>query len=221
MNYILSMLIGYIFGCSHMAYYISKRKNINLKENGSKNYGTSNAMALIGKKAGMLVFVHDFLKSFLAVVLIGFLFPNSNGADVLAGCAAVVGHIFPFYLHFDGGKGFASFIGVSFALFPLPSLLALVVVLLLAFISDYIVIATCSFIIFTPVFAFIKGDVIGGIILFSTALLIVWKHKENIVNLLSNNGKEMSVKKVVFHGSYKMDSTTQEGDVDEKKSEEK
>ena len=195
-----------------MAYYISKKKNINLKENGSKNYGTSNAMALIGKKAGILVFVHDFLKSFLAVVLIGFLFFVAKGADILAGCAAVVGHIFSFYLHFDGGKGFASFIGVSFALFPLPSLLALVVVLLLAFISDYIVIATCSFIIFTPVFAFIKGDAVGGFILLLTSLLIVWKHKENIGNLVSHNGKEMSVKKVVFHGTYKIEPSSKEID---------
>lgn len=197
-KYIISIFIGYLLGSSNMAYYIGKIKKVDIKNNGSGNYGTSNVVALIGKRAGTLVFIHDFLKSLIAVVIIGFLFPTAKYADMLAGCFAIVGHIFPFYLKFDGGKGFASYIGVGFALFPIPSLIALVVALLIALICDYMVVATCSFIVVIPLIAFLKGDTIATIILSLTSLLIVWKHKDNILNLVKKNGKEMKIKRALI-----------------------
>ena len=202
-HYIVSILIGYLLGSSSMSYYISKIKKIDLKNNGSKNYGTSNTFALIGKKAGVAVFIHDFLKSMIAVVLIEFLFPTSMYASVIAGCFAVIGHIFPFYLKFDGGKGFASYIGLGFALFPLPTLVVLIIAMLAAFICDYMVVATCSFLITIPIIAILKGDWFVTILLILTSCIIAWKHKDNFVNLITKNGKEMKIKSA-FSKKYKV-----------------
>lgn len=200
-HYLVSILIGYLLGSSSMSYYISKIKKVDLKNNGSKNYGTSNTFALIGKKEGIVVFIHDFLKSMVAIVAVEFLFPEAIYANVLAGCFAVIGHIFPFYLKFDGGKGFATYIGLSFALFPLPSLILLIIAMLIAFICDYMIAATCSFLVIVPIIAILKGDPFVTALIVLTSLIIAWKHKDNFINLVTKNGKEMKIKSA-FNKKY-------------------
>jgi glycerol-3-phosphate acyltransferase PlsY len=186
-----------------MAYYISKMKHVDIKGQGSKNYGASNTVALAGKRAGALVFTHDFLKAVVAVLLASFLFPQTSAAGTVAGCASVFGHIFPFYLKFDGGKGFASFIGVAIALYPIEGLVVLVVSLVLALVSDYIVASTFMFILTMPILALIQGDYVSFTLLFATAILIVWKHKNNIKNLITKNGKEMRIRTVLNRNAKK------------------
>jgi glycerol-3-phosphate acyltransferase PlsY len=137
MEYIIAILIGYFFGCSSMSFYISKIKNIKLKENGSKNYGASNTLMLVGKKAALLVLVHDILKSFLAMKLLEFMFDGTLYIGVIAGICAIFGHIFPFYLKFNGGKGFASYIGLLFGINPLFALINIFVIVIVSFLSNY------------------------------------------------------------------------------------
>lgn len=194
MAYILSAIIGYLLGCSSMSYYIGRFKKINIKEQGSKNYGASNTVLLIGKRAGLAVFIHDFLKAVIAVFLASWLFPTAEYAGVVAGCASIVGHIFPFYLKFDGGKGFASFIGMSFALFPMFALVVFIVAFLLALVIDYIVVATFIFITAVPIIALWQGEYLKALIIFSITLLIFFKHRENIKNLITRNGKESRIR---------------------------
>ena len=139
-SYFIIIIIGYLLGCSSMSYYISKFKKVNLQEKGSKNLGTSNTMAVLGWKYGVLVGIHDIGKSIIAVVLAKYLFPDLELAGFLAGIASVLGHIFPFYLKFKGGKGFASYFGMTLALNWKLALIVALVVVILTLITDYIVV---------------------------------------------------------------------------------
>ena len=97
MKYILAILLGYFLGCSSMSFYLSKWKKVDNRSHGSKNLGASNAMILMGWKAGILVALHDIGKAALAVILAQIIFPNVVNIGAVAGVAAVFGHIFPFY----------------------------------------------------------------------------------------------------------------------------
>ena len=183
-----------------MAFYISKIKKVDFKGQGSKNYGASNATLLAGKKAGAIVLVHDILKSVIAVILCRILFGDRFGA--IAGCCAVIGHIFPFYLRFDGGKGFASFIGASIAVSPLYGIIIILIAIALAALFDYIVAATFSFISLIPVCLFITNEFIVAIVFTVTAAIILIKHRQNLINLITKNGKESKIRPVLFKKRY-------------------
>lgn len=198
------ILLGYLIGCSSMSFYISKVKKINLKEQGSKNLGASNTLALVGKKAGLAVLVHDVLKSFLVILIIRLCMkiPYNQVGWLLAvaGVFAVVGHIFPFYLKFKGGKGFATYIGVVMGLDWRLFIGIVLLIFLVAFITDYIVAGTFSTITVAPLYFAWQQEWVVAAILLSCSLLILYKHRENIVNL--KNGKEMKVRSA-FANKYK------------------
>ena len=103
MAYILIVLAAYLMGCSNLALYISKMKQVDIRTGGSGNLGASNATALLGWRIGILVALHDIGKAALAVMLAKLYFPELPLAGAVAGVASVLGHIFPFYLKFKGG----------------------------------------------------------------------------------------------------------------------
>ena len=191
---LLTLLIGYLLGCSNMAYYISHAKSIDLRAGGSRNLGASNAMALLGWKAAVAVGLHDILKAAVAVLVVRFLFPGMSYLPAAAGTAAVFGHIFPFWLGFRGGKGFASFLGMVLALnwkFALGLMLAVAVITL---ITDYIVFGTFTSILVAPVFfGVFCRDLPTTLIVAAASLLILYKHRENIVRL--RNGTEIGLRR--------------------------
>lgn len=198
------ILLGYLIGSSSMSFYISKAKKVNLKEEGSKNLGASNTLALMGKKAGLAVLVHDVLKSFLVITIIRLCMhiPYNQVGWLLAigGVFAVVGHIFPFYLKFKGGKGFASYIGVVMGLDWRLFLGIVVLIVVAAFITDYIVAGTFSTITVAPIYFLFRQEWLVAVILLAGSLLILYKHRENIVSI--KNGKEMKVRSA-FANKYK------------------
>ncbi len=185
MMYFLPLLLGYLMGCSNMALYISRLMKKDLRAGGSGNLGASNAAILLGWKAGILVGIHDIGKAFLAVFLARQLFPGLEYAGAAAGVASVIGHIFPFYLKFKGGKGFASYFGLTLALNWRLALCIAVLVILVTLITDYIVMGTFSTITLVPAYiGFTTHNLIlAGILLVGTAV-IFYKHRENIVRLL-------------------------------------
>lgn len=206
--YVGILLLAYLIGSSSMSFYISKFKKINLKEKGSKNLGASNTLAVIGKKAAAAVLVHDVLKSFFAILAVRFLFdiPYNEVHWLLAavGVAAVVGHIFPFYLRFKGGKGFATYIGLIFGLDWRLFLAVVFLIFVVAFITDYIVAGTFSTIAAGPVYyALIQPNLWVALIVTAGSLVILWKHRENIQNL--KNGNEMKIRSA-FQNKYKQAS---------------
>lgn len=184
LKYFLVILLAYIMGASSMSYYLAKINKVDLRSKGSKNLGASNAMILMGWKAGILVGIHDIGKSALAVILANTLVPELPYIGVIAGVASVLGHIFPFYLRFKGGKGFASFIGMALALNWKFTLILLVVLVLVTLITDYIVVGTVTTIVSFPVYmGFDSRGYITPLILLIATVVIIYKHRENFVKI--------------------------------------
>jgi len=185
MGYLIASLLGYILGCSNLAYYISRAAQKDIRKDGSGNLGASNATILFGWKAGVSVALHDIGKALLAVILAKALFPELEYVGAAAGVAAVLGHIFPFYLKFKGGKGTASFFGLTIALNWKLALAAFLILLLATIITDYIVIGTFSTIVTVPVYiGFFAHNLILAAIVCIASFTIFWKHRENIGRML-------------------------------------
>lgn len=196
MGYLIVILLGYLLGCSNMALYISNAKKVDMRSGGSGNLGASNATVLLGWGAGILVAVHDIGKSILAVMLARLLFPELEHAGAAAGVASVLGHIFPFYLKFRGGKGFASYIGMILALNWKFALVILALVVLVTVVTDYIVAGTTLTIISSPVYlGLTSGSWLLAAILCVATVVILYKHRMNYVNIYK--GKELGLRGAV------------------------
>lgn len=183
-KYFIVIIFAYIIGSSSMSLYLSKWKGVNIREKGSKNLGASNAMIVMGWKAGILVGLHDIGKATLAVFLAKCFFPDSTYIGVVAGVAAVIGHIFPFYLKFKGGKGFASFIGMALAINWKCALVLMLVVVAVTLITDYIVVGTMTTIISFPAYmGWETRNYIIPLIILIASVVIIYKHRENLVRI--------------------------------------
>ena len=193
MGYLIVILAAYLVGSSNMAYYIAKHKQVDMRERGSGNLGTSNAAIVLGWGPGIAVGVHDIGKAVLAVLLAELLFPGLEYAGASAGVACVLGHIFPFWLRFKGGKGFAPYLGMALALNWKMALVILAAVLLITLVTDYLVLGTFTTIAAVPVWLGIANQsiVLALILLIATAA-ILYKHRENITRL--RNGTEIGLR---------------------------
>ena len=182
-------LIGYLLGCSNMALYVSKLKGVDLRQTGSKNLGASNTYLTFGMGWAALVFLHDAGKAALAIYLSHRLFPAVPAVGHVAGAAAVLGHMFPFYLRFRGGKGFAAYLGTILMLNWRFGLIMLVVVAGITLITNYIVIGTVTTVTVYPIFTAIVTRSLTAVAVLSLAsIVILWKHRENYVRIA--NGTE-------------------------------
>ncbi|MBR6526466.1 MAG: glycerol-3-phosphate acyltransferase [Lachnospiraceae bacterium] len=195
MEYTAAILLSYLIGSSSMSWYLSKIKKVNLRAGGSGNLGASNAVALMGWKAGILVGVHDIGKSILAVLLAQMLFPGVEYIGAVAGVSSVLGHIFPFYLKFKGGKGFASYLGMTIALNWRLALVILLIVVLVTLITDYIVVGTVTTVLSVPTYLGITSHswILAAILCVAT-VVILYKHRENYVRIY--NGTELGFRGV-------------------------
>ncbi len=193
MGYLIVILAAYLVGSSNMAYYIAKHKQVDMRERGSGNLGTSNAAIVLGWGPGIAVGVHDIGKAVLAVLLAELLFPGLEYAGAAAGVACVLGHIFPFWLRFKGGKGFAPYLGMALALNWKMALVILAAVVLITLVTDYLVLGTFTTIATVPVWLGIANQsiVLALILLIATAA-ILYKHRENITRL--RNGTEIGLR---------------------------
>lgn len=184
MYYILVAIFAYILGSSSMSLYISKWKKVDIRDKGSRNLGASNAMLIFGWKYGILVGLHDIGKAAFAVILARLLFPNLEHIGIVAGVFSVLGHIYPFYLKFKGGKGFASYLGMTFALNWKLAFILLLLVVLVTWITDYIVVGTALTVLTVPAYYGISthGWIAPAILLIATGV-ILYKHRMNFVKI--------------------------------------
>ncbi len=116
-------MIGYVFGLFQTAYLYGKLHGIDIRNYGSGNAGTTNTLRTLGTKAGLIVLLGDIMKCILAIVLTNLLFRNSHADEIYllkiyAAAGAILGHNFPFYLHFKGGKGIAATAGMILSFHP-------------------------------------------------------------------------------------------------------
>lgn len=185
MEIVLSGLIGYILGSLSPSALFARLKNKDLRKEGTGNLGATNTMLVMGKKFGVLVMIFDILKAFVAVKLAKILFPKYAFAGVIAGGCAVVGHIYPFYLKFKGGKGLASFggfiLGVDSKIFGC----LLVIALASAIVANCTVAIPISAGVLFPVFYwFGYGEVVGLCIVLAVCLLLILNHIPNVFRIL-------------------------------------
>ena len=183
MHYLLILLIGYLLGCSNMAVYLAAAQNVDLRSGGSGNPGASNALILMGWRAGLLVGAHDIAKAVLAVLLCRLLFPAVPLAGALSGAACVAGHMVPFYMRFHGGKGFAAYLGMTLALNWRFALLLLLAVSLITLVTDYIVLGTMTTVISVPLYSAWSGSGTTALLLLPLSAIIIYKHRDNLVRI--------------------------------------
>ena len=183
MQYILVIALSYLLGCSNMAIYLAALNKVDLRSGGSGNPGASNAVILMGWRAGVLTALHDIGKSALAVILARLLFPELPHVGALAGVASGLGHIFPFWMGFRGGKGFASYLGMTIALNWKFSIVVLLLVVVVTLVTDYIVAATTTTIVIVPIYMGISTGLLAALILLTASAVIAWKHRDNYVRI--------------------------------------
>ncbi len=184
MQYLIVMTIGYVLGCSNMALYLARWKKVNIRSHGSGNPGASNAAIVMGWRAGILTGLHDILKAWLAVLLARLLFPELSYGAMAAGAACVMGHIFPVFMKFRGGKGFAPYLGMALALHWKLALIVMALVVLVTVITDYIVLGTTLTILTVPAYlGFAQHSLWPVLILGLVSAVIAYKHRHNYVRI--------------------------------------
>ena len=202
MEFLFIGLIGYLIGSLSPAAVLAKIKHVNLKEEGTKNLGATNTALVLGRAFGIFVMLFDIMKSFCASRLARWLFPALEYADVTAGVACVLGHIFPVFMKFRGGKGLAAYIGMILALNWKFALVIAVMVLLVTVITDYIVAGTTLTIVTVPVYLGIaEHSVLLALTLCIATAVIVYKHRMNYVRIYK--GTEIGLRSVM-KGKHRM-----------------
>lgn len=198
MGYLLTALVAYLLGCCNPAYFYAKTRKVDLATSGAKNLGASNAALVLGWRAGILVGLHDIAKAALAVILARVVFPELAYIGAVAGVSSVLGHIFPFYLKFRGGKGFAAFVGMSVALNWKLAIILLAIYVLVVLLTDYMVMGTVMLVVSVPVCTgFVERSWIGAMILLLATVVILARHGENYRRM--RKGTELSLRSV-FQG---------------------
>jgi acyl phosphate:glycerol-3-phosphate acyltransferase len=193
---ILSFLISYLIGAISFSIILTKRiKKVDIREYGSGNAGATNTMRVLGKGPAIAVLLLDVLKG-VAAILIAEAFHLSEWGIVLSGFFAIVGHVWPIYYGFKGGKGVATTIGVFMMISFLPTLIAGIVTILVIAITRYVSLGSLILILVTPILAYFfhapPSFTIVGLILF---LISAYKHRENIRRLLKGTENKLGAKK--------------------------
>ena len=203
---VLMVLGGYLVGSLNFAYFLGKIHGHDIRELGSGNAGGSNALIIYGKKAGFIVIILDMLKAFIMVTLAKELFPDPYTCCFTAD-AVILGHMFPFYMHFRGGKGLACLGGSIIALSPLLALILLLVELALLFIIDYIIVLPLTLtVMFPPLYAVRIQNPYVLFILLIPAIPIWIRHIPNLRRI--KEGKEPHCLKFLRHADEEIERTT-------------
>ncbi|MFT6077362.1 MAG: glycerol-3-phosphate acyltransferase PlsY [Myxococcota bacterium] len=171
--------------------------NQDIRKSGSGNIGATNVARVLGKKIGLATLFLDGAKGAFMVIIARYLFgeiPSLNLFLCLIGAIAVIGHIFPAYLNFKGGKGVATGLAVLLAVNPTIGLVACLAWIIIFLFIKIVSIASIASIIIAAGFTFYSGTSLAEMILTNLiAILIVWRHKENIGRIF--NGTESKFKK--------------------------
>jgi acyl phosphate:glycerol-3-phosphate acyltransferase len=198
MTWFLILILSYLIGSVPWGYLLAGSKGIDIRQQGSGNIGAANVARVMGKKWGYLVFLFDFLKGFLSVkvaaMISAYFLADHILASAVAGIACVLGHDYPIWLRFKGGKGIATLAGAVLALLPLLFVSFGVVWIVVFLISRYTSLASISAVAALPIATCLivarsqpDFPVLVGFALLMAALAI-WRHRGNIVRLL--NGTE-------------------------------
>lgn len=192
--------LGYCFGCFSTSYVIGKANNIDIRKYGSGNAGTTNALRTLGMKAGLLTFLGDAIKAILAIVMVYMiLYPEISYVRLLAlyaGLGVVLGHNFPFWLNFKGGKGIAATGGVMMAFDWRLGLTAFLVFTVIVAVTRYVSLGSLLISLMFPVWILIwfPGNLHMLIVSLGFTVLAFIKHHANIKRLMNGTENKLGQK---------------------------
>ena len=203
---LVCILIGYLFGCIATGYFVGKKNNVDIQKEGSGNPGATNALRIMGLKSGLITLIGDLIKSLIPCLLVRHVFfPGFVGTGygwfsteyyvLLTGLAAVIGHNYPSWLRFKGGKGISTSAGVMFALnLPMTGILAVILFSVIG-ISKYVSLGSITVLVFVPILigVFYPGKWV--LVVLGAVFMIIgwWRHRANIGRLLHGNENRLSV----------------------------
>lgn len=212
MERLICVMIGYVFGLFQTGYIYGKMHNIDIRKQGSGNAGTTNALRTMGWKAGLVTFLGDCFKCVFAVVVVHLLYGKTH-ADMIpllamyAGMGAVLGHNYPFYLKFKGGKGIAATAGLLVSTTNVwMVLICLVAFVAIVGVTRYVSLGSLAVVIIYLVEVVVYGQMGGfGVAanylceMYAIAAFLMlsafFKHRANIQRLLSGTENKLSVGK--------------------------
>ena len=216
-SYILAALAAYLLGSIPTGFLAAKAKGFDIRAAGSGNIGATNAMRVLGKPAGIFVLLMDAFKGYAAVtflppLIFNWLAPHYFGRlvdfqnepvelqtryYVVAGIFAVLGHNFPCWLRFKGGKGIATSAGVYLALAPWPLLIALVVFILALLATRYVSVGSVAAATALPAAVWVlpPHDLLLGIVTTVLGVMAIYKHKGNLQRLADGTESRLQFKK--------------------------
>lgn len=195
----ISILVGYLLGSISFSYVFGKRlKKVDIRQHGSGNAGATNTLRVLGVGPAIAVLLLDALKGIVAVLL-AFYLAGEGLAPALAGLAAIVGHNWPVFLRFKGGKGVATTIGVLATLVFLPALLAGIIGILSIVITRFVSLGSLLFLLLTTLITILFRDHFMYPIEYAYLLIIVtilsfWRHRANITRLVKGNESKIGQK---------------------------
>ena len=207
MERVICWIIGYVFGLFQTAYFYGKMHGIDIRQHGSGNAGTTNTLRVLGTKAGLIVLAGDCLKCMAAIWVVKLLFGASHPEIVYllklyAAAGAILGHNYPFYLGFKGGKGIAATAGLILAFHPYFIVMGVAVFFGIFFTTHYVSLGSLLVYVGLMIEMVVCGQMglfagmsqiqlyeMYGITAF-LAIMAYWKHRENIVRLLHGNERK-------------------------------
>jgi len=207
MERIICLLIGYVFGLFQTGYFYGLTKHIDIRKYGSGNAGTTNTLRTLGWKAGIITFFGDCLKCVAAVALVRVIFKDHELLSLLAmyaGMGVVLGHNYPVYMNFKGGKGIAATAGLILATNPIMFLIVAVIFAAIVLTTRYVslgsLVVMVVFMIEVVVYGQMGGFALAGAALYEIyaialflAVLGFVRHKANIKRLLSGTENKFGV----------------------------
>ena len=202
---LLATLIAYLVGSLSFAVIVSRAMGLSdPRTYGSGNPGATNVLRSGSKPAAIVTLLLDAAKGWLPVMLVKWFGPAwdlSEGTQALAGVAAFLGHLYPVFFAFKGGKGVATAVGVLLAFEPLLALATLVTFAIIVFFSRYVSLASMVAAVFAPAY-YLIGDGVAWtasgaktLALIAMGLLLIWRHRENIHRLLAGTESKLGQKK--------------------------
>lgn len=205
---LICLITGYLFGNFSTAWLCGKINNIDLREHGSGNLGTTNVMRTLGKKYGIITYLGDFMKVVLPALVVEYvIFTGEDYSSLLGLCTgfgAVLGHCYPFWLHFKGGKGIASMSAamVAYDFWVIPVGVPLFAIIVAT--TKYVSLGSLAVSILFPVWITIRSYVMNRNPYFPEMLLVgilytisaFYMHRSNIKRLLNGTENKVGQKKV-------------------------
>ncbi|HBN82485.1 MAG TPA: acyl-phosphate glycerol 3-phosphate acyltransferase [Clostridiales bacterium] len=196
LHYIFAGLIGYLLGSINSALIVGKFVGVDIREHGSKNAGMTNAIRVFGKKKALFVLLGDILKGVLACIAGTLISRDTQGVMLFAGLACVIGHNWPVYFNFKGGKGALTSITVLFFADYRIALILIGLFIVIVALTKYVSLGSMTGAILLPVFGllFFKGIEFFVFSMILTVML-VWRHRTNIKRLLKGDESKLNLKK--------------------------